>query len=67
VQALIAAKADTNAALSNGGTALLRACSHGYIEVARALLAAGAGVNVSRSDGDSALLEALASGRMELV
>ena len=52
-EALLDAKADSNARAMNGGTALMAASVKGYPEVVRALLAAKADVNARTGDGQN--------------
>lgn len=53
---LVEAGASADAHLSNGETALMRAASRGFEDVARVLLDAGADVNARRADGFTPLL-----------
>lgn len=68
VRALLAAKANVNAAASNW-TALLFAANRGHVEVVRALLAAGAAPDPVASElggGRTPLMLALSNGRLDL-
>src|ERR1035441_2173390 len=58
VKALIEAKADVNAKMNYGATALLVASQEGHLEVVRTLLGAGANPNAKAETGDTALLQA---------
>ena len=62
VQALLAAKADVNARMTNGATALMAAAAVGNRQVVRALLDAGADVDAKANDGLTALLIASEDG-----
>lgn len=55
LEVLIAAGADVNAALPDGTTALMLACSFGTSQAVAMLIAAGANVNLGFSDGTTAL------------
>lgn len=70
VQALLAAKADVNATMSekkNGETALTFAVQKGDVEVVRALLAANADVNHVSSNGNSPLYVAARTANLNMV
>jgi FOG: Ankyrin repeat len=59
VQALLAAKADVNAKVNDGPSALLMASQQGHVEVVRTLLAANADVNAAAANGATPLLSAV--------
>jgi len=67
LKSLVEAGASADARLSNGETALMRAASRGFEDVARALLDAGADVNARRADGFTPLLLAAFFGHESLV
>jgi ankyrin repeat protein len=67
VRVLLAAKADVNAKMSNGATALISASENGHQEVVRVLLAAKADVNAKMSNGATALVYAANNGHLEVV
>jgi serine/threonine-protein phosphatase 6 regulatory ankyrin repeat subunit B len=59
---LLAAKADVNAKLGDGSTALWHASENRRLEVVQALLAAGAGMHAKNSSGKTALVAASLGG-----
>jgi uncharacterized protein len=67
VNTLLAAGADANAAMKDGGAALMFASQNGHLEVARALLAAKANVNAARKNGRTALMAASQNGHLKVV
>ena len=64
---LLSAKADTNAKIEDGKTALIYASEEGQTEVVKVLLSAGAEVNVENEDGKTALILASENGHTEVV
>jgi hypothetical protein len=67
VSTLLAAKADVNAKLPDGFTALISASQNGHLEVVQALLAANADINAKGTYGATALYMASQNGHLEVV
>jgi ankyrin repeat protein len=67
VRALLAQRADANAAAPDGSTALLWATHHSDSDMARALIAAGAKVDTANRFGVTPLLQASRSGDARLI
>jgi ankyrin repeat protein len=66
VRALLAAKADANAKMADGATALIAAAQHGHLEVVQTLVAAQADVNARATDGATALMIASQNGHSDV-
>ena len=67
VTALLAAGADSNQAMTNGGTPLLIAVQEGHLHVVTDLLAAGADINQAMTDGGTLLFIAAQQGHLPVV
>jgi tetratricopeptide (TPR) repeat protein len=67
VRVLLDAKADVNAALDNGSTALMAAAQKGATDIVAALLGAGADPKAKSATAGTALMEAAYSGHAESV
>ena len=67
VRALIAKKADVNAAQPDGSTALLWAAYNDDVDMVKALLAAGAKADAANHYGMTALLQAATSGNVAVM
>jgi ankyrin repeat protein len=66
-KALLAARADVNAQMADGTTALFMASEKGLLELVRALLAGKADVNAARYNGCTALFMASGYGHLQVV
>jgi ankyrin repeat protein len=67
VQRLIKERANVNAPLNDGSTALLWAAFHSNAEMAKALLAAGASVDMANRYGVTPLLQAARNGEVDVM
>src|ERR1019366_5180647 len=62
-----AKRAEVNAKMSNGATALMTASQNGHLDVVQALLDKGADVNAKMNDGWTALMYSSDSGHLDVV
>jgi len=67
IKALLASKANVNASIANGATALIMASQEGHVDVVRALLSANADVNAKTNKRVTALILASGQGHLNVV